>query len=290
MSGQPPFTLHIFVADGEPDGLRLVERSNWVGKGLVFPRAIYPTVRKRLEFANAGVYMLTGPRADSDSDAIYIGEGDPVGPRLENHYAHKDFWTKGVFFIAPGQLNKAHVQCLEARLVKLAKETKRSALDNGNLPAEPTLSESDNAFVDVFLENLLGILPVLGVHAFERASPSTGGKPYIKLICQGRGAKATGNDGPQGFVVHSGSIATANPSAALADYGANVIELRADLVKRGVLIAENDAFRFTQDYVFSSPSLAAAVVLGRAANGRTEWKDSAGKTLKQIQEEQVEPT
>ena len=36
------FSLRIFVADGDPDGLRLVERSNWIGKGVVFPRALYP--------------------------------------------------------------------------------------------------------------------------------------------------------------------------------------------------------------------------------------------------------
>lgn len=28
---QPPFSLRIFVADGDPDGLRIVERSNWSG-------------------------------------------------------------------------------------------------------------------------------------------------------------------------------------------------------------------------------------------------------------------
>ncbi len=39
-----------------------------------------------------------------------------------------------------------------------------------------------------------------------------------------------------------------------------------------------------QDYSFNSPSAAAAVILGRSANGRTEWKDVQGKTLKQIQE------
>ena len=27
-----PFSLRIFVADGDPDGLRVVERSNWIGK------------------------------------------------------------------------------------------------------------------------------------------------------------------------------------------------------------------------------------------------------------------
>ena len=39
MSNQPPFELRIFVADGDPDGLRLVTRSNWIGKAIVFPRA-----------------------------------------------------------------------------------------------------------------------------------------------------------------------------------------------------------------------------------------------------------
>src|SRR6266446_8769581 len=39
MRNQPPFELRIFVADGDPDGLRLVTRSNWIGKAVVFPRA-----------------------------------------------------------------------------------------------------------------------------------------------------------------------------------------------------------------------------------------------------------
>ena len=34
-----PFSLLIFVADGDSDGLRIVDKSNWIGKTLVFPRA-----------------------------------------------------------------------------------------------------------------------------------------------------------------------------------------------------------------------------------------------------------
>ena len=47
----------------------------------------------------------------------------------------------------------------------------------------------------------------------------------------------------------------------------------------------DDSYRFTQDYSFSSPSTAAAVAMGRSANGRIEWKDKSGKALKAIQEE-----
>jgi len=54
--------------------------------------------------------------------------------------------------------------------------------------------------------------------------------------------------------------------------------------KRQVLKVEGDALRLTQDYRFSAPSAAAAVLMGRNANGRLEWKDGSGRTLKEIQE------
>src|SRR5262245_27105460 len=106
MSTQAPFWLRIVVVDGEPDGLRLVERSNWIGKALMFPRALFPDARDRNEFQQTGVYLLLGPRTDGDGEMLYIGEGDPVRPRLDDHHAKKDFWTRAVFFVAgPGYLN-----------------------------------------------------------------------------------------------------------------------------------------------------------------------------------------
>ncbi len=288
MPDQVPFSLHIFVANGDPDGLRLVERSNWIGKALVFPRALYPQVRSRSEFQQTGVYLLMGPRLEGDGETIYIGEGDPVRPRLEDHYAKKDFWTKAVFFVAgPGQLNKAHVQYLEARLVQLANAAKRMPLENGNRPTEPTLSEPERAFVEVFLDNILGILPVLGIQAFEQSSKIEADRISIELFCQGRGANASGHDGPQGFVVHRGSTTATDVTPSLRDYFPHVVKLRDELQKSGVLENDGSALRFTQDYAFSSPSLASALVIGRSSNGRTDWKDANGRTLKEIQEAQA---
>ena len=288
MPDQAPFSLHIFVANGDPDGLRLVERSNWIGKALVFPRALYPQVRNRSEFQQTGVYLLMGPRLEGDGETIYIGEGDPVRPRLEDHYAKKDFWTKAVFFVAgPGQLNKAHVQYLEARLVQLANAAKRLPLENGNHPSEPTLSEAERAFVAVFLDNILGILPVLGIQAFEQSSERDADRTSNELICQVRGANATGHDSPQGFVVHRGSTTSTDVTPSLREYFPHVIKLRDDLQKSGVLEKAGSALRFTQDYTFTSPSLASALVIGRSSNGRTDWKDASGRTLKEIQEAQA---
>lgn len=285
MNAAQPFSLRIFVADGDPDGLRLVERSNWIGKAVMFPRALYTTVRHRDEFQETGVYLLLGPSTNGDGEMLYIGEGDPVGPRLEGHYAKKDFWTRAVFFVAgTGQLNKAHVQYLEARLVARALLAKRVPLDNGNKPADPTLSEADRADMDVFLQHILGMLPVLGIHAFELSATATPDTKKGVLVCQGRGVTANGSDTAQGFIVSAGSHAAKDETPSVPEHFPSVTKLRIELVNNGVLVADEKGLRFTQDYTFSSPSMASTVVLGRPSNGRTDWKDSTGKTLKQIQE------
>lgn len=285
----PPFILHILVANGDPDGLRVVERSNWNGKAVVFPRALYPTVRKREEFQQPGVYLLIGPREDGDGEKIYVGEGDPVYHRMEAHYATKDFWTRAVFFVAgPGQLNKAHVQYLEAQLIQRARSAKRMPLDNGNTPTEPTLSEMDRAYLEVFLQNLLGMLPVLGLTAFEQSAPATSAETIFPVLyCEGKGIKATGHDAPQGFIVHRGSVAAREHTPSLTKNFPRASTILEDLVKSGVLEVYNDNFRFSQDYPFSSPSLASTIVLGRVSNGRTDWKDGEGRTLKSLQEAQA---
>ena len=48
-----------------------------------------------------------------------------VLPRLDQHAKQKDFWTHAAVFTSKDQnLNKAHVQYLEARLVQQARDAK----------------------------------------------------------------------------------------------------------------------------------------------------------------------
>ena len=283
---QTPFSLRIFVADGDPDGLRIVDKSNWIGKALVFPRALLPQVKSRPELAQTGVYLLLGPRPDGEGDMIYVGQGDPIRPRLESHYAQKDFWTRAIGFTTTtaGQLNKAHVQFLESRLIALARAAKRMPLDNANQPAEPSLSEADRADMEVFLGHMLGMLPVLGVHAFEQAPKAPAVKAGPVLSCKGKGVQATGYEASQGFVVRAGSQAVVDSAPSMAQHVRGMFDLRQELISNGVLALQGELYQFTQDYTFSAPSTAAAVVLGRSANGRVEWKASDGRTLKEIQE------
>ena len=68
-----PFSIRIFVPDGDPDGLRLVEKSNWTGIGVVFNRTGYKQVVSRPEFDRTGIYVLVGFSEESVLPTLYIG-------------------------------------------------------------------------------------------------------------------------------------------------------------------------------------------------------------------------
>jgi hypothetical protein len=113
MSASPrrDFSIRIFLPDGTPDGLRTVEKSNWIGRGIICPRSQFREAKSRTEFRKTGVYVLRGPSESGDLPTIYIGEGDPALPRLDQHFAEKDFWTSLILFTSKDDnLNKAHVQ------------------------------------------------------------------------------------------------------------------------------------------------------------------------------------
>lgn len=60
-----------------------------------------------------------------------------------------------------------------------------------------------------------------------------------------------------------------------------VISKRQILFDKGIV---DDNFTFTQDWAFTSPSLAAAIVVGYSINGRNAWKNKKGISLKEIEE------
>jgi Domain of unknown function (DUF4357) len=128
---------------------------------------------------------------------------------------------------------------------------------------------------------MLLICPVLGVTAFDRVPKAAQGQP--RLFLTGAETNAEGRETSDGLVVYQGSLARVE-SVPSIKYYKKVIELRESFVEEGLFVAEGKSMRLTQDYLFASPSTAAAVLLGRSANGRVEWRDKAGRTLKELQE------
>ena len=191
------YTIRIFVADGDPEGVRVIDQMNWTGIAIAFPRGLWPKVKARKEFDRAGVYVLVGYGEDDDElPRVYVGEGDGIRSRIDLHEQKKDFWTWGISFTSnAGALNKAHVQWLEYALVQRAKEAGQCILDNGNVPQAPALSEHEAADVAGFLDQMLRILPLVNLRAFEQA------KPVAVSEAQPRSETNKGKSGPDTIIV-----------------------------------------------------------------------------------------
>jgi hypothetical protein len=61
MTPAQPFALRVFGPSGIPEGLRIVEKSNWSGIGFVVPRSQLAEFLVRPEAQRPGVYVLLGP-------------------------------------------------------------------------------------------------------------------------------------------------------------------------------------------------------------------------------------
>ena len=54
--------------------------------------------------------------------------------------------------------------------------------------------------------------------------------------------------------------------------------------KKRLVEGKGENMFFSDDYVFDSPSAAAAIVLANPSSGPIEWKNKEGKTLKELLE------
>ena len=131
--------------------------------------------------------------------------------------------------------------------------------------------------MDSFLDDMLAILPVIGLHAFEKPSAPVGNRRFFFLGV--KGVRAQGYESSQGFVVQVGSTAAVESLPSIQPFTEGI---RKRLIQEKVLIADEGFLRFSQDYVFSSSSTAASVVLGRSASGPGEWKDDQNRPLRVV--------
>ncbi len=278
----PTATLKMFLAFGDPKRLRTVELSNWTGKAVAGPRSEFEKVLEREESLNSGVYFLTGINPNTNKGAIYIGEAECIRDRIKSHLS-KDFWNNIAFFITRDEnLTKAHIRYIEGRLIEIAKSADRSVVMNSQASGA-RLPESDREDMEVFLEKMQQILPVLGIEAFvQTASKIEIDAERQMLTCRIKNVVASGYLTPNGIVVLSGSEAVLEERDSAKRWPSVMVQ-RNKLIEEGGLIQRGDKYVFVKDTEFSSPSSAAAVIHGGSANGLTAWVNDSGVPLKELQ-------
>lgn len=274
-------TIKIFLIDGDPNGRMSCELSNWSGKAYKIPRINIKDCTDRDDLTSTGVYLLFG-KNEEGKDLVYIGEAESILKRLNQQLTQKDFWNEAIIFISKDEnLNKAHIKYLENRLHDIAKAANRYNLDNSIIPTQSSISESDRAEMEEFIEYIKMLVNTLGHKVFdEKREFKPKQKQEIFSIKAARGADGQGEPTSEGFVVFRSSKAAGTTVTSMTP---NFIKLRQKLLDEGVLIDKGEYLEFPEDYIFSSPSTAASIVLGRNANGLSEWKLKNGRTLKDFE-------
>ena len=165
-----PYTIRLFVPNGDPSTLKIIDKMNWTGIGLEISGDAWSSHKGRKELEQAGIYILFGYQDGDDLPILYIGQGDGVKNRIESHERNKEFWDKALVFVSSnGGLNRAHITWLEWALIQKAIKVDRCKLDNSVTPTEPILTESEKADTQEFLNEILSILPLVEIRVFEEA-------------------------------------------------------------------------------------------------------------------------
>lgn len=287
-------SLELFFVDGQPDGMLTAEVFNWTGHVLRVPRTQLALGLKRPEASQTGVYILIG--TDEQGDLAYIGEAENMAQRLTQHAKSKDWWDQAVLVTTAGDaLHKAHVKYLESRLVEIAKSAAQIELENGNIPARSSLNEAAQSNMESFLNTLQMVLPAIRVDLLSTSRrpaqpsdpvPDTFGDIVFELKLTKRKIDALAAFESGKLVVKAGSRVT-DEWIGDPKHNSGYQKKYSDLVKKGIIECIGSNTQFTEDYAFNSPSAAAAIALGRAANGRTEWKLPNGKTYAEWEEDQL---
>lgn len=288
-------SIRLFLVDGTPTGVITAEIDNWTGHMISAPRTKLASLLMREECKKTGIYFLVGDNPDDPfSPYVYIGESDLIARRLKSHNDQKDFWENACFITSKDQnLTKSHARYLEKRLIDIAKKEGRCTLENGTEGYNNmTLPEADIAYMENFLEQITILLPVLGYDFLAKKrrdsmpQESQNSAPIFIIEKDDKAISASAIEEDGEFIVLKGSKVAPETYERSANNG-YIKNLRPSLFEKGIIDPEN--FTFTEDYRFKSPSAAASVVMGRAANGRTNWKEQAtGRTYAQVKENEID--
>lgn len=273
-------TIQTYIFDGDPNGRMMCELSNWNGRVYKVARIELAEFKKRKDAEHTGVYFLFGKDEDNN-DTVYIGEAEHIYTRLQQHLKDDEYWNDCVVVISKDNLlNKAHIKYLENQFYNLAKEASRFSIINSTVPTRSSVSEYDEAMLEEFISNTKLLVNALGYKVFEtvKSTMSKRRKAENEFFISSKDARAKGTPVADGFAVLKDSVMA---NATVPSCPSGILKLRDKLKYDGVLDEHNV---FTRDYIFSSPSTAASVVLGRSANGRVEWKTAKHKTLKDFEE------
>lgn len=283
--------FYLFLMDGEVTGRIKCTLANWTGIAYKIPRSYLDKCKERTDLKQSGVYFLFG-KNDDDEEAVYIGQagirknGEGVLFRVSEHLKEEFYFSDVIMLTTQNNsFGPTEISYLENRFTNMAMAADRYKVRNSNDPNPGNVTEEKGSELEDFVEYSKMVLGVLGYKVFvpivnKDAGPEHEATQYFlsrKIKRANLTIEARCRRTDEGFVVLAGSMLAQTDTKGIP-------QTIAVMRKKCRECGEIQEGRLTKDYLFNSPSYAASFVLGSSANGRTEWKNKAGVTLKELEE------
>lgn len=287
-----PQTIQIFLPSGDPQSLRIAAVTTRVVSMIEIPRAQLDLFLKRPEANQVGIYFLFGEDDQTAQPKAYVGQTGKLGTRLKEHNEKKDFWNRAVVAVSlTGNITLTHAYFLEAEALEKASVVGRYVLENKTTGTSPHTLPAMAAECRELFETIHVLLTTLGYPLFEamiKKSSSDGSSVVDEtdtaaaevFFCQAEGVDGRGYYTEEGMVVLKGSYGR-RASPAFEKSLPSCAARRQAAIEEGVLTWDEERLVLTRDVILKNPSPAASFLLGRSANGWTEWKNKEGRTLSQ---------
>lgn len=286
--------------DGEVTGRIKCTLSNWTGLAYKVPRPYLEKCKDRQDLKQSGVYFLFGKNDDGD-DEVYIGQagirknGEGVLFRVSEHLKDEIYFSDAVMLTTQNNsFGPTEISYLENKFTNMAIDVDRYKVRNGNDPNPGNVTEEKESELEDFVEYSKMVLGVLGYKIFvpivdkdtKEKYENTRDEKELSLYLSRKSGKshrlieAKCKRTDEGFVVLKDSMIEIIDSTAIPK---SIKELRKQCIDKNEIVDG----KLNKNYLFNSPSYAAAFVLGTNANGRTSWKNEKGITLKDLEENEM---
>lgn len=283
-------SINLFLMDGEPTGRIKSTLANWTGVAYKIPRMAIDKCKDRVDLSQSGVYFLLG--TEDERDVVYIGQAgvrknnDGILCRLLEHKRNidKSYWSEAIVLTTSNNsFGPTEISYLENRFYNIATEVSRVKVKNNVEPTAGNITEEKECELEGFIESAKILVGTLGYRFLEPLIMETTEENVDDNILyltrkskkSGKEIKAMCRQTNEGFIVLKGSMIETIDSASIPKW---IQE------KRKVMAVSNEGI-LLENVATNSPSYAACLVIGGHVNGPASWKNTQGKTLKEIEQE-----
>lgn len=277
--------------DGDSSQRYQVTLDNWNIKAYKIPVGLVAASNSLDSIHTAGVYFLFGYVEGQKS--VYVGEAEDVYRRLTQHIPEKDgyIWDNAVVFIASeiGVLDKARVKYLENRFYNIIKDANSYRLLNRNEPTKSTITKYSEDAMEVVIDNIKLIIPVLGYTPFENLISESEFSSENEEIFYIKNTKLQAkcrfnldiymfnSDNPQSGLMPFTLLKGSQISNVKSSLRKSLKQLRQECIDSNAI---KDGILQKDLRCFDSASYVAGFVLGRSSNGSIELRTNDGQTFK----------